>query len=84
MSCETVWACMSTEFWSRKDTLWRCQKSQAANPKPSMVPVLRYWCSTEETRGSLTVYPEGPYTLLLWNEALEDHPHYGFGDLIPQ
>ena len=26
-------------------------------------------------------YPEGPYTLLLWNEALKDHAHYGFGDL---
>ena len=26
--------------------------------------------------------PEGPYTLPLWNEALKDHPQYGFGDLI--
>ena len=32
----------------------------------------------------LVCNPEGPYTLLLWNQALKDHPHYGFGDLIPQ
>ena len=31
----------------------------------------------------ISKYPEGPYTLLLWNQVRKDHPHYGFGDLIP-
>ena len=40
-------------------------------------PLSRTWVEWVE------VYPEGPYTLLLWNQPLEDHPHYRFGDLNP-
>ena len=31
---------------------------------------------------SLLFNPEGPYTLLLWNEVPRDHPYYGFGTII--
>ena len=37
----------------------------------------------EQQRRIALKYPEGPYILPPWNKAPKDHPHNGFGGLIP-
>ena len=65
-----------------------CSKMMRLSALVARVGILfRSHCSEEQGQvGQIilaAINPEGPYILPLWNWVPKDHPHYGFGGLIP-